>query len=166
MDQFARYKGAILDTTGMYRYALWRIWDEQKPHMAFILLNPSTADAYQDDPTLRRCISFVHSFGGGSLEIVNLFAFRSPYPEALLSAHDPVGPENDVHILYAVKRATYVICGWGALPKRLTTRVKDMHRLLKNYSLFCLGMTQTTKQPRHPLYLPGKTAMEKYLVEE
>ncbi len=101
--------GAII--IGCYRYTLWRIWDEHKPRVLFVLLNPSTANAIQDDATLRRCIHFARSWSYGSLEIVNLFALRATNPIHLRQAADPIGPCNDLYIREAAARATLLICG-------------------------------------------------------
>jgi len=99
--------GAIIE--GAYRYLLWRTWDASLPRALWILLNPSMADERKDDPTLRRCTRFSASWRFGGLEIVNLFALRTPYPRDLYQAADPVGPANDRHIVAAAKRATDII---------------------------------------------------------
>ncbi len=90
--------GAVLSADGVYRYRLWRTWDASKPTLAFLMLNPSTADATEDDPTIRRCLGFAKEWGYGSLVVVNLFALRSPNPDALRENDDPVGPENGEHL--------------------------------------------------------------------
>jgi len=68
-------QGAVIDPTGDYRYSLWRVWHPKASRVAFIMLNPSQADATVDDPTIRRCIGFAQRWGYGSLEAVNLFAY-------------------------------------------------------------------------------------------
>src|SRR4051812_37498054 len=102
----AQDSGAI--TEGAYRYLLWRTWDASRPCALWILLNPSLADAQTDDHTLRRCKAFSASWQFGGLEVVNLFAFRTPYPRDLHRATDPVGEDNDNHIAAAIKRATCI----------------------------------------------------------
>ena len=87
-----------------YRYTLGRIWNEKAPTACWILLNPSTADERQLDPTLRRCVGFSRAWGFGSMVVVNIFAFRSPYPSNMYAALDPVGPKNDQHIRRMAKR--------------------------------------------------------------
>ena len=100
------YRCAEIDPTGAYRYTLERTWDGGLPCIGWIMLNPSTADATQDDPTIRRCIRFSQSWGYGSLIVVNLFAHRATSPKDLFQAESPVGPNNDRYIRY-----TWALCG-------------------------------------------------------
>src|SRR5882724_4976365 len=86
--------GAVLSDCERYRYALWRRWAE-RPAVLFVGLNPSTADALQDDPTIRRCIRFAKAWGYGALYMGNLFAFRATDPRAMKAEADAVGPDND-----------------------------------------------------------------------
>src|SRR5262249_14212908 len=95
-------RAAVISDCGRYRYSLTRRWgDAAEPRALFVMLNPSTADAEQDDPTIRRCIGFAKAWGMGSLEVVNLYALRATDPAALLSAPDPIGPKNDTMITSA-----------------------------------------------------------------
>lgn len=144
--------GEITDSTNVYRYALWREWSLENPKLVFVLLNPSQATASLDDPTLRRCIAFAKNWGYGSLEVVNLFAIRSPKPQHLQSAADPIGPECDRYLLSAVARAKQIVIGWGNWGQ-LYQRDRAVLELIASYApLYCLGKNQTG-QPCHPLYL-------------
>ena len=128
--------------------------------MGFVMLNPSTADAEEDDPTIRRCIGFAGNMGYGGIEVVNLFAYRATNPKALADARDPVGPENDEAILEAMKGTGIVVCAWGALHfDGLADRVGEVLALLKRANLVtaCLALTQDG-EPRHPLYLGYRKA--------
>src|SRR4029079_19593153 len=106
-------KDAVMSPCGRYRYRLTRVWDESRPAVCWVMLNPSTADAVKDDPTIRRGSSFSWSWGAGGLVVVNLFAFRATNPADLLDAPDPVGPENDAHVRDAAKGAGLVMAAWG-----------------------------------------------------
>jgi hypothetical protein len=106
-------KSAEISPDGMYRYSLERTWDQGKPTVLFICLNPSTADAVEDDATVRRMVSFARQFGGGRLLVGNLFAFRSKNRNDLLKADDPVGPENDKYLDKLIKSADIVVAAWG-----------------------------------------------------
>lgn len=144
---------AVISPCGRYRYRLSRIWDTSKPAVCWVMLNPSTADATVDDPTIRRCLGFTRFWGGyGGILVVNLFAYRAMEPRVMLSADDPIGPENDRHILETAA-GRRVIAAWGA---RGGYRHRDAQvvRLLTSYGIKveCLGLTRG-RMPRHPLYL-------------
>lgn len=150
--------GAVLGAGGTYRYRLWRRWGAGAT-VLFVLLNPSTADAHRDDPTLRRCLGFARRWGCGGLEVVNLFALRSTDRRGLRAVADPVGPENDRHIGAAAHRAGLVVAGWGEpAPDQRARAATVAARLLARVPLHCLGTTQAG-QPRHPLYLPADTPL-------
>src|SRR5262245_19133112 len=102
MGDLFQTKEALISPCGLYRYWLTRTWDNSLRRVCWVMLNPSTADAEQDDPTIRRCVGFARSWGAGGIIVVNLFAFRASDPKALLRAADPVGPDNDGHILKSV----------------------------------------------------------------
>jgi hypothetical protein len=146
--------GAIIE--GAYRYLLWRTWDATLPRALWILLNPSMADERLDDPTLRRCKGFSASWRFGGLEIVNLFAFSTPYPRDLYQATDPVGAANDQHIIAAAKRATCIVLAWGAHGGYRQRDRAVLAMLMTQTALApcCLGVTQSSS-PRHPLYIAG-----------
>jgi hypothetical protein len=151
---------ATLSDDGIYRYDLSRRWADG-PRALWVMLNPSTADARQDDPTIRRCIAFSKREGCGSLTVVNLYAFRSTDPKALLTAKAPIGPENTSTIRrwLADPSTSVVVAAWGAWwqsqrdhPARLNVEAlvaETQHRLV------CLGTTKKG-DPRHPLYVAGK----------
>lgn len=153
-------KTATISDCGKYRYNLTREWDNTLPRLLFIMLNPSTADAEVDDPTIRRCVSRAKDLGFGSVEVVNLFAYRATDPNELKQADDPVGPMNDVHILGAVSRAQTIIAAWGA-KGGLNQQDRHVSGLLGQVSLKCLG---TTKDgcPKHPLYIASNQPLEPY----
>lgn len=153
---------AVIDSTGMYRYSLWRSWCAGDT-VGFIMLNPSTADHRQNDPTIRRCISFAQAWGYGSLEVVNLFAYRTAYPRLLKQAADPNGVENDRCLLAAAQRAETVILAWGNWGE-LYGRDRAVLEILTPYQskLYCLGRNQSG-QPRHLLYIQRSARPTPYL---
>lgn len=147
-------KSALI--VGDYRYLLSRKWDASKPKITFVMLNPSTADAKQDDPTLRKCINFARILGYGSLKVVNLFAYRATKPCELRKAADPIGPKNNYYIQLATRRASLIIVAWGTHGS-FQGRDKVVQNLIyRNKSLYCLGVTKDG-YPRHPLYLEKST---------
>ncbi len=96
-----------------YRYWLRRSWDTTLPQCAFIGLNPSTADADTDDPTLRRCVDFAKQWGCGSLLLVNLFALRATDPRALTTVPDPIGPRANIWLRRAKHESKLLVAAWG-----------------------------------------------------
>lgn len=147
---------AILSPCGRYRYRLTRRWGDG-PTCGFVMLNPSTADADQDDPTIRRCIGFAKREGCGGLIVVNLFAWRSTSPLGLLDADDPVGPDADDHLLLAIDQVDGpLIAAWGVWNRG--TRPGDVRAMIGKHCV-CLGKTKDG-HPRHPLYVKGETSLE------
>lgn len=118
--------------------------------MAFIGLNPSTADATLDDPTIRRCVGFAKAWGAGTLLMTNLFAYRATDPAALSKARDPIGPCNDEWLERVVGAADIVVAAWGN-HGRLMNRASQVQGLFPG-RLHALALTQTG-MPKHPLYL-------------
>jgi hypothetical protein len=161
-------KDAVISDCGRYRYWLERDWFDDtdaagevtsRTKLGFIMLNPSTADARVDDPTIRRCISFAKGFGYGGLVVVNLFALRATKPSALEAVDDPIGPENDRYLLLAASKVSRLVAAWGA-HRFAAARANAVGELLP-YSLSCLGMTKTG-QPKHPLYLRKDTPLVQF----
>lgn len=109
----SRNSGASLSSDGRYRYELTRRWDNSTSTVTYVMLNPSTADASVDDPTIRRCIGFAQSHGFGGLRVLNLYAFRATQPKDMFRAIDPVGPENDTY-LGNLDTGSTVVAAWGA----------------------------------------------------
>jgi len=157
---------AILSECGTYRYVLERhlVPARHLEHpLLFVMLNPSTADAETDDPTIRKCMGFARRWGCTDLTVVNLFALRATSPADLRVHHDPVGPCNDLLIQMAVRlhreRRAPMVAAWGADP---FARARARH-ILRSFGPFdCLGVN-TDGSPRHPLYLPYDSRTEAVL---
>lgn len=161
-----RMKPSWANIDGPYRYLLGRRWGLGS-RVLWVMLNPSTADASEDDPTIRRCVGFSKAWGFASLEVVNLFALRSTKPSGLLDHEDPFGPVNLEHIYLASLQAEQVVCAWGQHSARVrqlvnTYRPEVLDMLYANErELVCLGRTKRG-DPRHPLYLAAKTERESF----
>jgi hypothetical protein len=160
-DLFGGVKGtARYDPTEKYRYTLTREWDASLPRLLFVMLNPSTATAEVLDPTVRRCLNWALEWGYGSMEVCNLYAYRSPYPKDLAVVADPVGPDNDLEIVTACQRAKMVVLGWGVVARQFlrTEFLRREQEILIQFALHgirthVLQLTDDKKHPRHPLYL-------------
>jgi len=148
-------KGAMLSPDRVYRYSLWRVWDESKPLVMFIGLNPSTADENDDDPTIRRCINFAKDWGYGGIYMLNLFALRTKNPIILLSHPSPIGIVNDHWLKQVAQNNVKVIAAWGTKGLYLG-RDKEVMKLFRQMN--CLGLTKDG-HPKHPLFLRKDTKM-------
>jgi hypothetical protein len=156
---------AMLSPCGRYRYSLSRHFGPG-PEATFIMLNPSTADALVDDPTIRKCIGFARRLEMGGLYVGNLFAVRATDPRGILSAGDPVGPENRDHLEWlcyrAAKNGGVVICAWGAQGVHMDqdeTFLGWLDRLSIEPKALAINKNGT---PKHPLYVPYGTDLVPY----
>lgn len=145
--------GAEFSEDRKYRYALWRIWDESKPKIMFIGLNPSTASENMDDPTIRRVKRFARDWGYGGVFMCNLFAFVTAYPEELKSCDDPLG-SNDFWLNRYKKNVAHVLFAWGSF-KEAEERAKQVEGMFPE--AVCLGFNKNGS-PKHPLYVSAKTS--------
>lgn len=154
-------QSAHLSDCGTYRFKLERTWDPAGTKVLFIMLNPSTADADQDDPTIRRCIGYAKAWGHGGLLVGNLFPYRATDPRQLLTAEEPWTLTNQVYLGQMAKEAAMVVCAWGNGPLVDRVIARTMHRhgverykplsnldMPLHYLAYCNDGT-----PKHPLYL-------------
>jgi len=139
---------AKLSKCRKYRFALWRTWDDSKPYVMFVGLNPSTADENTDDPTLTRCINYAKTWGFGGVCMANLFAFRATEPAVMKAEKDPVGAKNNEWLKKLASDAGLVIAAWGNDGPYLM-RSQQVRELLPN--IHCLKMNKSG-EPAHPLY--------------
>lgn len=146
---------AVIDPTRTYRYLLTRKWTEERSRICFIMLNPSTANGYKDDATIRSCVRLARYLGAGSLNVANLFAYRATDPRELKYARDPIGPENDHYIRHAVRDCNHVVCAWGVEKVNTRARAAAVRNMLSDLGIYtnCLGVSKDG-YPLHPLYQP------------
>ena len=152
---------AVISECGKYRYLLRRVWDYAKPRALFIMLNPSTADAKQDDATIRSCVRLLARLGYGSMEVTNLMAWRATKPDDIPDKPTLVmGSDNSRIIEAAVHRCDIVICAWGAHPyaRRFAGGVLDIISLHRP-AAYCFGKTKAGA-PKHPLYIKSGSMLE------
>jgi len=158
---------AVLSENRVYRYALYRQWEDDLPPLVWIGLNPSTADETVDDPTVRRVVGFSKMWGYGGVILLNLFGLRATNPKELRTASDPVGPANNT-ALKQICDGREVILAWGT-HGGLHGRDKAVTELLQTANprqVYCLGRTKDG-YPKHPLYLAKKTPLtEIHFAEE
>jgi len=149
---------AVISDCGLYRYSLTRQINTIGKHVAVGMVNPSTADATENDSTIRKLIGFGNRLGWASFTVFNKFAFRATDVNQLKTCNDPIGPMNDIYTYSAIASANEVIVAWGAiskLPHALRSRYKFIvgacHVL--NKPMLCFG-TCADGHPRHPVMIP------------
>lgn len=156
-------RSAELSECGRYRWWLrrsWQLWDKEGLHVkgkgvvCFVMLNPSTADAMRDDPTIRRCIGFAKSWGYDTLSVRNLFAYRATDPKELLGGQGVTGGSRGNGELLVACTADLLVAAWGAdVPFCRDREALDMFSdQFPDKQVYCLGTTKQGK-PRHPLYV-------------
>lgn len=151
---------ATLSECGTYRYRLGRRWGNG-PAVTWVMLNPSTADADVDDPTIRRCIGFARAWGYDAIEVVNLYALRATDPKALSAARPARDQENAsvlVEASYKARAGGLVVVAWGAHPMAVRG-AGSVERMFAAAGAECLGRTKGG-HPRHPLYVRTETLLE------
>lgn len=145
--------GALFSPCDGYRYTLTRQWDVELPTLCVCGLNPSTADAEKDDPTIRREIGFARDLGFGRLVKVNAYGWRSTDPKGLWKCADPNGPDNWTHVVEEACAARKFVAAWGN-----NIRLADEHALvtilLRAGVNICAFSLTKDGHPGHPLYLP------------
>lgn len=154
---------AVLSDCGLYRYRLERHGLLGAGGVAWIMVNPSTADAKEDDATIRKVIGFTNRLGGGWAVVGNKFAYRATDVKELRRVADPRGPENDAHLEQIMAAAPVVIAAWGPLgklPPHLRKRWRTVAAIADRVGakLMCFGTAQDG-QPRHPLMLAYDTPL-------
>lgn len=159
-------KSAAISACGQYRYWLVRQWDPMRGPLRFVILNPSTADDSEDDPTIRRCIGFAKREGRGGIVVANIFAMRSTNPAILRAVPDPIGPDNNRHLRVlgqdAAREGAPIVCAWGAnAPNDRWTDVAVDLEMKCRAKLVCLGKTKDGA-PRHPLYVRADKPFEPF----
>ncbi len=160
--------GAVISGCGNYRYRLWRRWQPIGwPMATFIMLNPSTADAHTDDATIRKCVGFAKRWGMGGIYVGNLFAYRATKPTDMMrrDVSDPVGPENEMHLMAMCQEASSsldeggtIICAWGTNGNYMHQDQTflgwcEMDWLVNVGAVKALRLTGKG-MPEHPLYVP------------
>lgn len=163
---FGNANDAAISACGRYRYLLTRSWEKHMPELVVVMLNPSTADATVDDPTIRRVIRFAIDGSFGGIHVLNLYALRSTDPSGLV-VEDAIGPDNDEWILRVLTQQWAddlpVLAAWGSShwAKR---RAGIVLRLVPGVRWTCLGTTKNGS-PRHPLYVRASQPLIPFVAE-
>lgn len=159
-------RAAIFSKDEQYRYTLTRVWNRNLPLLGMVLLNPSTATAEEDDPTIHRQSVRARHLGFGGLIVTNIFAWRSTDPDKIYRVPDPIGPDNDRYIKEAMFGCKQVVCGWGQHGAHMG-RGYLVARMLQTWGVptFALHINDDGS-PAHPLYLPYTAPLLSYQPQE
>ena len=158
------WTGAVFSEDRKYRYALWRRFTPTGMRfMNALMLNPSTADEYQNDPTVHRCLTRAAAKGYDGLIVTNMYALRSTDPKVLKENPEPRGAWNGIYILAAAQLSEIILCGWGNhAEEEWVERTLDMLADCKQTEkLRCLGRNQSG-MAAHPLYFPYSAELKPY----
>lgn len=146
------------------RFRYWLTRGTPGRRLCFVMLNPSTADAEQDDPTIRRCLGYRDAWGFSELLVLNLYGFRATDPEELEARHYPPGPDNHNHWEELLPTADLVVCAWGANAQYHQVKYFQRVTARLGVALYCLDVT-AEGQPRHPLYLKANLLPRPWICE-
>lgn len=168
------FRSAKFSASRKYRYVLQRdgLLDPHDSEMGrgivFIMLNPSIADAFGDDPTVKRCMVRSARNAFNRIRVVNLFALVSTDPKLIEVDDDPVGPENNVAIVAAATWADKIIVAWGTKARRgkFADRSARVLGLLREFDLYCIDVSKVNGEPVHPLYQPYDKPFRPFVYEE
>ena len=149
---------AFFSECGRYRYSLTVLWDD-RPVATIIMMNPSTATEFKDDPTTQTCIRQCRQLGFGGIVIVNLCGYVSSDPKVLKTVVDPVGPQNYAHVREAIERSHCIVCAWGRMNKKFYSPIVPM---LQERKLYCFEITKRG-YPHHPLRMKRCEALQPYV---
>ncbi len=145
--------GAKFSACRRWRYLLWRRWDEGKPAANFLMLNPSTADEFQLDPSCTRARNYAERWGFGALIVTNLFGWRATDPDEMKAVRDPVGKGNDGAILRAAQASALVVCAWGNHGAHRERSAQVLQLLRREGVALNYLKLNSSGEPAHPLYL-------------
>ena len=148
------YRAAEISYDREERFSLSRIWDQKKPKLLYIMLNPSIADDKRDDPTIKRLIFFTKKFRYGGFYVTNLFTQITPYPKELNM--DNLSKKNNLKIINdLIKKSDSIVYAWG----NLVSEPRDLLEIIDSPLCFGKNINGT---PKHPLYLPSNSKLLKF----
>lgn len=158
-DLLNETRDAVFSSCRKYRYRLSQIWDESKPPLTWLMLNPSTADEVKNDPTVERCERRARMWGYGGSVVFNIFAFRATDPKDMRAQNDPVGPENDMWIRKIAKQSGEfdVVAGWGEHGAHMERGQAVLDIFKQESGRISALKINASGHPAHPLYIAYKS---------
>lgn len=160
--------GADFSSDSTYRYALWRVWEQDSAggNLALFGVNPSVANEWENDMTITKGCGFAKLWGHGGMYMFNMYGFVATNPLDMFQTTDPIGPRNDESIAdyLANCNITRVVLACGSVPVRYRPRIAWQSRIatilrIINRPVYCLGRTKDGS-PRHPSRIAYATPLE------
>jgi len=134
------------------RYSLWRIWNQDLPKILYIMLNPSIANQFEDDSTVRRLNYFTKKFGFGGFYVGNIYPHITPFPNVLYSLNLTYSKKNYFYLNSMIEKSAKIVFAWGNC-KENPLWIENMVK-----APLCFGHNKNGS-PKHPLYLPKNTRL-------
>jgi len=156
---------AVFSPCRTYRYVLSRRWQQGTKPTVFLMMNPSKADAVNNDMTISKCIGFARKWDASGIIVVNAFAYIATSPDDIVAAYrlgiDIVGKDNSKYISAAIASTDRVVVACGSHQILTIALPTIMAMIPSTVQLSCLGFTRGG-HPRHPSRLSYGTALEPY----
>lgn len=155
--------GADLSPCGRYRHELTRWWGAaRRPYALIIGMNPSTAEAHIDDPTIRWEIAYVrYVLGLNALVKCNVMDYRATSPASIPEGTGACSPANITWIETSSRDAAKIIFAYGKLRRSHRPFADAVVDALRGKELWCFG-TNADGSPKHPLYLKRDTPLQRF----
>lgn len=150
--------GAAFNDERTHRYALWRIWDESKPLVQFIGLNPSRATEHKNDNTIHKILKIAYYNDYGGFYMTNLFSFITPYPEQLETPEANI-IDNDEWLYNIRKTCKNVVFAWGNF--KIAKWRAEM--IIERFPGAMVIKQNKNGSPVHPLYQKGTSKLIKFV---
>lgn len=150
-------RDAFVTPCGRFRTWLTRRWAHGGKTLLWVMLNPSTADADNDDQTLLKCVAISQHNGFNALCVVNLYDYRATEIRELKKAGYPRSAAWLATIRQKLLESDSTVVAWGA--SAVPYHAAYMIQYLSDFRpVYRVALTKSG-QPGHPLYLPTKTAL-------
>jgi hypothetical protein len=158
VDLLNEKREAVFSDCRNYRYRLSQIWDDSKPPLYWLMLNPSTADEVKNDPTVERCERRARMWGYGGSVVFNIFAYRATDPKDMRAQADPVGPDNDKWITELARESQVldVVAGWGEHGAHMQRGQAVLDIFKSTQGRISALKVNGSGHPAHPLYIAYK----------
>jgi hypothetical protein len=164
--------------TSKYRYLLSRDLAESSSKVLVVsMLNPSTADETNDDPTVLSVCRLARNAGFAKVKVLNLFAIRATNPKDMWLHSSPTGENNWKTWTETLQnlnpKEDAVVLAWGRAPTvyqhrlKFIQNVQNASQCLKKWDeTLMTWINNKDGSPRHPLYISSNTKLRPYNLDD